>query len=132
MACSEVSVTRVEIDGATLNVGTTEVRITDTMPGLGSTNQLGQQTGGELFGTFTGSDAETLVSLRNNPTKGTVVIVQTILNNKQISMDEIRVFGTKGKCYFAAFVFCQAQSQLQLTWFFFKNYYILQCQQKKH
>ena len=73
--------TRVEIDGGRLNIGTAEVRITDTMPGDGNTNYWGQQTGGELFGTFTGSDAETLVSLRNNPTKGTVVIVQTILNN---------------------------------------------------
>ena len=97
--------TRVEIEGyALIRVGTVEVRITDTMPGDGNTNYWGQQTGGELFGTFTGSDAETLVSLRNNPTKGTVVIVQRDQGkhpNNVIIMNEIRVFGTKGKCYFS-------------------------------
>ena len=90
-------------------MGTVEVRITDSLPGDGNT----KFTGGELFGTFTGSDAEKIVSLRNKPTQGTFVLVQRDQGkhpNNIFLMDEIRVFGTTGKCCFATCDFFRSES----------------------
>jgi len=91
-----VLVTSVELEGYSWDRhGAVEVRITDTLPVDGNT----KFTGGELFGSFTGSDAEQLVSLRNKPTQGTFVVVQRDQGkhpNNILVVNEIRVFGRTG------------------------------------
>ena len=96
-----VLVTSVELESGEMDrLGGVEVRITDTLPVDDNT----KFTGGELFGSFTGSVAENIVSLRNKPTQGTFVVVQRDQGqhpNNVLIINEIRVFGTTGKCCFA-------------------------------